>query len=318
MKFGVVGTNWITERLLAAGQSVEGFEATAVYSRKAERAAQFAEHHHIAAQFSDWEDFLASDIEAVYIATPNLLHEQQAVDAMNHGKHVLCEKPLTLTVHQAERMFEAARRNNVVLMEAMKSTEAAAFKQVEKWLPNIGNIRRVNFHYNQYSSRYDKLKQGIIENAFKPELGNGALMDLGVYTIAPLVKLFGMPENVKATAERLSTGADGQGTALCIYPQMTAALSYSKIIDSYLPSEIIGEEGIILIDKISAPSHVQWLDRTGEVKEVFEHHAPPMSYELETFINGHVDASIEQMSIDTLKVVSHIKEQTGILKEFKE
>ncbi|TDM12089.1 Gfo/Idh/MocA family protein [Macrococcus lamae] len=317
MKFGIVGTNWITDRMIEAGQTVQGFEVTAVYSRAITTADQFADRHNIEHRFDDWSAFLESDsYEAVYIATPNLLHAQQSMDAMNHGKHVLCEKPLTLTVETAELMFQAARDNRVILMEAMKSTESKAFKRLEQWIGEIGKIRRVNFHYNQYSSRYDKLKDGIIENAFKPELGNGALMDLGVYTIAPLVKLFGMPDTLHAVAEKLSTGADGQGTVLCQYADMTAVLSFSKIADSHLPSEIIGENGIITIDKISAPSHIVKLNRAGERMDEFTHTAPPMSYEVANFIEAcstmQLNNNNEQTSLDTLRVVEAVKQQLGL------
>jgi predicted dehydrogenase len=316
MRFGIIGTNWITDRLIEAGRTVEGFEVTAVYSRTMATADQFADKHGIDHRFDDWTAFLTSrEFDAVYIATPNLLHAQQSIDVMNHGKHVLCEKPLTLTVKQAEEMFQTARDNDVVLMEAMKSTESEAFKQLEQWIHDIGTIRRVNFHYNQYSSRYDKLKDGIIENAFKPELGNGALMDLGVYTIAPLVKLFGVPNTLHAVAEKLSTGADGQGTVICQYEEMTAVLSFSKIADSYLPSEIIGESGIITIDKISAPNHIVKLTRSGEVVEALTHEAPPMSYEVANFITAcrlKLTSHNERTSLDTLRVVEAVKKQIGL------
>ncbi|KAA1037725.1 Gfo/Idh/MocA family protein [Macrococcus equipercicus] len=317
MRFGIVGTNWITDRLIEAGQTTAEFEVTAVYSRTKEKADDFADKHHIEYRFDNWEAFLASDTyEAVYIATPNLLHARQSIDAMKHGKHVLCEKPLTLTVAQAKEMFQTARDNNVILMEAMKSTESAAFRKLEEWIHEIGLIRRVNFHYNQYSSRYDKLKEGIIENAFKPELGNGSLMDLGVYTIAPLVKLFGVPDTLHAAAEKLSTGADGQGTVLCQYSDMTAVLSFSKIADSYMPSEIIGEAGIITIDKISAPSHIVKMTRAGETLEEFTHSAPPMSYEVANFTEACKTMKLtnnnEQTSLDTLRVVEAVKEQIGL------
>lgn len=317
MRFGIVGTNWITDRMIAAGRTIEGFEVTAVYSRTAERAAEFADTHNIAHRFTDWQTFISSDsYDAVYIATPNLLHAEQAMDALNAKKHVLCEKPLTLTVAEGQKLFDCAKQNGVILMEAMKSTEAAAFQQLKRWLADIGTIRRVNFHYNQYSSRYDKLKAGIVENAFRPELGNGALTDLGVYTIAPLVRLFGLPDAVSAALHRLSTGADGQGTVIAEYSDMTAVLSFSKIIDSHLPSEIIGEEGILTIDKISAPAVIIKHNRQGEEMERFEHHALPMSYEIKSFMDACMAMAInpdnEQMSMDTLRMLDIIKREAAI------
>ncbi|GGB10762.1 Gfo/Idh/MocA family oxidoreductase [Macrococcus hajekii] len=315
MKFGIVGTNWITERLITAGQTIEDFEVTAVYSRTIERAHCFGDKYDIPHRFSDWQTFLSSDtFDALYIATPNLYHAQQSLDALNAGKHVLCEKPLTLSAEQGRAMFDCARKNGVVLMEAMKSTEAAAFKVLEDWVQDIGPIRRVNFHYNQYSSRYDKLKEGIIENAFKPELGNGALTDIGVYTIAPLVRLFGRPQHIMADSYLLSTGADGQGTVMARYKEMTAVLSFSKIIDSHLPSEIIGETGIITIDQISAPAAIEKQNRQGEVIERFSHDALPMSYEVAAFIEnckkGAWPTANEEMSLNTLEVMEAIKQQT--------
>ena len=139
-------------------------------------------------------------------------------------------------------------------MEAMKPTVTPTFLNLKKHLHKIGPLRRFVFHYNQYSSRYDKYKDGIIENAFKPELGNGARMDLGVYTIAPLIHLVGEPKSVLKNDYLLSTGAIGQGSMILQYDEFEAVLMYSKISDSYYPSEIQGENGVIEIDKISEPS----------------------------------------------------------------
>ncbi|WP_414042408.1 Gfo/Idh/MocA family protein [Macrococcus animalis] len=318
MKFGLIGTNWITDRFIEAGITVPEFELHSVYSRTIERAQSFAEKHKIP-NFTDDMDVLLNDpsVEVIYIATPNILHHQQAIQAMNHGKHVLCEKPIATSEKNFNLMIQAMQNNNVYFMEAMKSIYSPSFMKLHDWIQEIGEIRRANFHYNQYSSRYDKYKEGIIENAFKPELGNGALMDLGVYTISPLVNLFGMPKTIQAIGKLLSTGADGQGTIICNHHQMTSVLSYSKIIDSHLPSEIIGEEGIILIDKISAPNKVQKLNRNGEVIDEIISEAPPMSYEIKHFIDAVKNKDINALNLETthhtMKVLDEVKKQIGIL-----
>ncbi|WP_414045794.1 Gfo/Idh/MocA family protein [Macrococcus equi] len=318
MKFGLIGTNWITDRFIEAGKSVPDFELYSVYSRTEERARQFAQKHHIPHFTDNLDKFLNDDaLDIIYIATPNILHHQQAIQAMNHGKHVLCEKPIATSEKNFNLMTQAMFNNDVFFMEAMKSIYSPSFIKLHDWIKEIGVIRRVNFHYNQYSSRYDKYKGGIIENAFKPELGNGALMDLGVYTISPLVNLFGMPKTIQATGKLLSTGADGQGTIICNHHHMTSVLSYSKIIDSHLPSEIIGEEGIILIDKISAPNKVQKLNRQGEVVDEMIGDALPMSYEIAHFMKAIKNNDYEALNLETshmtMKVIDEVKQQIGIL-----
>ncbi|MCU7557836.1 Gfo/Idh/MocA family oxidoreductase [Macrococcus capreoli] len=318
MKFGIIGTNWITDRFIEAGRTVNEFELHSVYSRTIERAQSFAAQHEIPNYTDDLDTFLSDEaVDIIYIATPNILHHQQAIQAMNHGKHVLCEKPIATSEKNFNLMYQAMQNNNVFFMEAMKSIYSPSFKKLHEWIHDIGTIRRVNFHYNQYSSRYDKYKEGIVENAFKPELGNGALMDLGVYTISPLVNLFGMPKTVQATGKLLSTGADGQGTIICNHHYMTSVLSYSKIIDSHLPSEIIGEEGIILIDKISAPNKVQKLNRQGDVIDELVSDKLPMSYEIAHFIeaikNNDEQALNLKTSHETMKVMDEVKQQIGIL-----
>ncbi|WP_341467137.1 hypothetical protein [Clostridium septicum] len=86
-------------------------------------------------------------------------------------------------------MIKVAKENNVVLMEAMKTTLFPNFKIIKDNLYKIGKVRRYFASFCQYSSRYDKYKSGEILNAFKPELSNGSLMDIGVYCIAPMVNL---------------------------------------------------------------------------------------------------------------------------------
>ncbi len=317
MKFGLIGTNWITDRFIEAGKVTDGFELHSVYSRTLDKAEMFSERHHIPNFTDNFDAFLEDEaLDAVYIATPNILHHQQAIQAMNHKKHVLCEKPITTSLKNFNLMVQAQENNGVYFMEAMKSIYSPAYLKLKSWIEEIGTIRRVNFHYNQYSSRYDKYKEGIIENAFKPELGNGALMDIGVYTISPLVDLFGYPKSVQSTGKILSTGADCQGTVICNFHNMTALLSFSKIIDSHQPSEIIGEDGIITIDKISAPSQIIKMKRSGEIIETFNCDGQPMQYEIEHFIKcvtAQQDDMNNETSRMTMQLIDELKAQMDLL-----
>ncbi len=258
VRIGVVGTNMITERLLEAANAVEDFELTAVYSRTSEQAEKFASNYGVTKLFTNLEEMAGSEeIDAVYIATPNSFHAEQAILFLQNGKHVLCEKPLAANAAEVNKMIQAAKDHNVLLMEAMKSTLLPDFKVIQDNLHKIGPIRRYFASYCQYSSRYDKYKEGIVLNAFNPKFANGALMDLGVYCLYPLITLFGEPNEVKATGIMLDSGVDGEGSVVLRYDDKDAVVMYSKISNSSLPSEIQGENGSMIIDKISSPEKVE-------------------------------------------------------------
>ena len=105
-------------------------------------------------------------------------------------------------------------------------------------------------------------------NAFNPELSNGAMMDLGVYTVYPLVVLFGRPKRISATGLKLSTGVDGQGAVNFEYENLNATVLYSKIADSFLPAEIQGEKGTFILDRIQTIREVKFIPKGGQIQDL--------------------------------------------------
>lgn len=329
IRFGVVGTNNITDWVIAGGRQDERFELTAVCSRTQERAEEFAAKHGIPHIFTSLEEMASSPlIDAVYIATPNYVHAEQSILCMNHGKHVLCEKPFASNAKEVRLMIEAAKKNKVTLMEAMISTLNPNFAIAKERMKDLGTIRRYFASYCQYSSRYDKFKEGIILNAFKPELSNGAVMDIGIYTIYPMVALFGKPQQIEAQGIVLHTGADGQGAVNFQYEGMNATVLYSKIANSALPTEIEGEAGNLLLDKIHITKQVDYIPRqvTTQGKEQ-ENHCQSIGaplekseyyYEIAEFINlieqGKQESNVNswENSLTTLEIIDEIRRQLGV------
>lgn len=320
IRIGLVGTNWITERLLGGAAHVETLSVTAVYSRTSERAAEFAGKHGIPHQFTNLEEMAGSDkIDAVYIATPNSFHAEQAILFLKNGKHVLCEKPLAANSKEVQHMFETAKKHNVLLMEAMKSTLMPNFKVIQDNLYKIGTIRKYFASFCQYSSRYDQYKEGIVLNAFNPKFANGALMDLGVYCIYPLIALFGEPLEVKATGTLLASGVDSSGSVTLKYEDKDAVLMYSKVSNSALPWEIQGEKGTMLITKVSSPEQVEIQYNDGSVETlIVEMPYPSMSYELQEFVDlidqGKTESTVNTYfnSYTTMKVADAIRRAIGL------
>ncbi|KIL49170.1 Gfo/Idh/MocA family protein [Jeotgalibacillus campisalis] len=321
MKIGVIGTNWITDSLIEASNDVDNVSIEAVCSRSQKKGQAFANKYGIANVYTSVKEMCTSGkIDGVYIASPNAVHHEQTIQCLEAGIAVLCEKPLTATYTMAEKMVQASRQNGVLLMEAMKSTVMPNFKRTQELLPSLGTVRQYSAHYGQYSSRYDKFKEGIIENAFKPEYANGSLMDLGVYTLYPLVALFGMPEEVKAISTNLHTGVDGQGMVLLSYGEMDAVITFSKITNSYLPSEISGEKAALHISRISSPDSVMRITKEGGQEDLsVTQSKAPMAYELEEFArayeNGQIESAINthELSLNVVALMQTIRQQLGIV-----
>ena len=320
LRFGMIGTNFITDWVIAGGREDERFELTAVYSRSQETADNFAAKHRIPHTFTSLEAMVSSPlIDAVYVASPNALHAAQSIVCMGHGKHVLCEKAFASNAREVREMIAVARKNKVALMEAMKPTLTPNFLAARNAIDRIGAVRRYFSCYCQYSSRYDKFREGVVLNAFRPELSNGALPDIGVYTIYPMVVLFGRPESIKAAGYKLSSGVDGEGSVVFSYPTMDATALYSKICNSSLPTEIQGEDGNITLDRINIISEVNAHFRDGRTENLTQpavHHE--YYYEVKEFIDviqsGRQESAVNSWgnSLITMEIMDEIRLQLGV------
>lgn len=238
------------------------------------------------------------------------------------GKHVLLEKPACIDAEKFAELCTVAEMHGVVLMEAMRPAFIPGFIALKDSLKDIGTVRRLSFTYCQYSSRYDAYKKGIVQNAFDPTLGNGSLMDIGVYCVHGMVALFGLPNKVSAVAHKLDNGLDGQGGAQCVYDGMLAELSWSKIADHRRQNEIQGELGTLLIDSISNPKKIVHIARDKTERTVY--HDPSneffgMCHEIRAFMDfaglpagGRPWKHYNQITQDTLALMDEIRRQTGI------
>lgn len=317
IKLGVIGTNFVSDWLCDSVKVSDGIVNHAVYSRTHEKGAEFAEKHGIGKVYTDMEEFLSSDIDAVYIASPNFLHYDYAKNAILHGKHVLLEKPATLCEADFVRLTKLAKENNVVLIEAMRPAHDPAMEVAREAMGKIGTIRRAVFDFCQYSSRYDKFKAGEILNAFRPELGNAAIMDIGCYAIHACVMLFGQPKSVYAKSVKLSNGFEGMGTIFLDYGEIQAEIVYSKITESYNPTTITGENGVVTLGKLSLMEGVGMCLRGGEKETLVPlREECNMIYEAADFvkmINGEMSADgFNENTRMTLAIMDEARRQNEV------
>ncbi|NOI01096.1 Gfo/Idh/MocA family oxidoreductase [Vibrio kanaloae] len=320
IKFAVIGTNWITQKFVQAAHDTQSMQLGAVYSRNLDSAAQFAQEFNVKTNYDSLEA-LANDstIEAVYIASPNSLHCEQSILMMEHGKHVICEKPVASNIDEATRMFKIAKQNGVVLFEAYKSQFLPNFKQVQLGLEKIGKVHKAHINYCQYSSRYQKYLNGEKPNTFNPAFSNGSLVDIGFYCVAATVALFGKPENAQASAKLLDSGVDAHGCAIFQYPEFDVTLAHSKVSDSYAPSEIQGELGAIIIDHIAECTDVKIHYRDGSIENLTQVQSEnSMSYEAQAFadcIGGDqtTESQAEQRALTVAQLITEMRQQVDVV-----
>lgn len=261
MRIGVLGTSNIAACFVAAASFVPAVSLPVVCSRAFETGRAFADAHGIADVAVGLDALLArDDVDAVYIATPNVCHFEQAKAALTAGKHVLLEKPACVREAQLAELYALADSRSLVLLEAMKSAHSPGLAAIRDALPSLGEIRTAQIDFSQRSSRLDALKAGQTPNIFRPELCAGGLMDLGCYCVSLCVELFGEPERVISHADFLSTGADHSGTLLLIYPDKTLTLTYSKVANGFLGSRINGDEGAVRFSSVSKLTGVSRID----------------------------------------------------------
>lgn len=252
MKYATIGTSWITQSYIAAAKHTGCWELAAVYSRNDATAKAFADKYKVNKYYTNLS-LLAndSDIKAVYIASPNSLHYEQSKLMLLAGKHVICEKPATVTTEEYTELLQIANDRHLIYLEAMMSMHVPALQVLQDNIKSIGKISSARFHFCQLSSKYPALKNGSVPNIFNPDLCTGALMDLGVYNLYLIAVLFGKPLSFFSESHFLNTGADDTTSVILKYKDFLVTSTCSKIGQGYSPSEIVGDEGTIIIESIS-------------------------------------------------------------------
>lgn len=229
VRVGTVGTSNIMRIIQDAFKKTERMECEVVYSRDPERGRAFADEVGVTEFCSDYDAMVSrDDLDVVYIASPNSLHTAQALKAMQHKKHAIIEKPAALSSRDIESLHVASMENDVYFLEAITTIFMPNFEILTRLLPKFGKIHNVEINYGQSSSRYDAYLRGENPNVFNPEMGGGALNDMGIYCIHAAVSLFGEPDKLLYVPELGPNGVDVAGKLTLYYPHFEVKILTSK------------------------------------------------------------------------------------------
>jgi len=253
IRVGFVGPGNIVRRVMTDFHNAKGVELTAIASRSLERAQKAAQEYGARYAFGSYEEMAKCDeIDLVYIATPHTFHCEQSILMMEHGKHVLCEKPMALNEAETRKMAECARKNNVFLMEAMWTRFFPAMKDMVA-LINSGEIGEIRHIYSVFSYVASSGEEGRL---FVRELAGGSLLDVGVYPLMVCMQLLGWsPEKVQSTSLISSSGIDVRTSVQMQYASGATAQIMSGI-DVDAPSHLLiyGTKGWIMMDEYWRPT----------------------------------------------------------------
>lgn len=189
IRFGIFGAANIAHKFVDAVRRVEGAEVVSVASRSKQRAEAFRAKNNLP-DTDTYESLVQrNDIDVIYIATTQNMHKDNVLMCLENGKHVICEKAMALTEDDAREMFALAEKKNLFLMEAMWSRFLPSVRTAKKWLEE-GRIGEVQSAYATIGFKCDQPLTGRI---FNPDLGGGAMFDIGVYAIEVLTYVMNAP-----------------------------------------------------------------------------------------------------------------------------
>jgi dihydrodiol dehydrogenase / D-xylose 1-dehydrogenase (NADP) len=244
--WGILGPGAIATKFVTDLRQLDDARLLAVGSRSLDRASAFAETHDFERAYGSYAELVGdADVDVIYVATPHPFHCESTLLCLEHGKAVLCEKPMGVHAGQVGDMIASAREHGVFLMEAMWTRALPVIRQVRQWLEEgrIGQVRMLTADFG-FRTRWNPGARLL-----NPALAGGALLDVGVYTVALASMVFGMPPaEIRALAHRGETGVDEQTGMLFGYDGGALAL-LSCAVRTTTPhvARIDGTEGTIEI-----------------------------------------------------------------------
>ncbi|MGL1902594.1 MAG: Gfo/Idh/MocA family oxidoreductase [Fibrobacterales bacterium] len=247
IRWGILGLGSIAHEFALAIKNSEYGQLHAVASRDSAIAKEFAGNYEAEAYYGSYSELVNdSQIDVVYIATPHVFHKEQAILALEAGKHVVCEKPFTLKKSDAEEVFALARSKNLFIMEALWTRFFPLMDKLREILDQkrIGEITSLEASFG-FSAEFD-----ADSRLFNKELGGGALFDVGVYLLSFSQMILGAPERIEAGVDLGLTNVDEKGTYHLFYDSgAQARLNCSVVTNLSNDAKIVGTKGSIAINQ---------------------------------------------------------------------
>lgn len=277
MKLGILGAGMIVSTFLEMVKELPEIKLKSILGteRSYDKLLTIQKENKIDQAFTDFDEFLEkSDIDTVYVALPNHLHFEYAKKSLEAGKHVICEKPFTLTLAEFVELKELALSKDLVLVEAITNQHLGNYQTVKNIMPELGDLKIIECNYSQYSSRYDAFMEGTILPAFNPKMGGGALMDINIYNIHFVVGLLGKPASVRYLPN-IEKGIDTSGILILDYPETKVVCIGAKDSTSEIRNTIQGNKGSILINGSSSVIVEVEKQINGEEPVIYKDNAHP-------------------------------------------
>jgi len=246
INWGILGAGRIADKFCTALVNTPGNSLVAVASRKEESGKAFASKFKAKRFYNNYLSLVNDpDIDVIYIATPHVFHYEQTLLCLNHNKHVLCEKPMSISFHQTQEMITLAQKNNLFLMEAMWTACMPFMQKIKEVIAMdiIGSIQYVQADFG-FSTPFD-----VDSRLFNKALGGGSILDVGVYPISLATLLLGEPSGIQSFSKLSSTGVDEYANIILQYPNGATTHLFSAITtQTAIEATIIGTKGRIKVD----------------------------------------------------------------------
>lgn len=319
LRWGILATGGIAHAF-TADLKTAGLTVTAVGSRRSESAQEFAAKYGIPRSYGSYDELVADpEVDIVYIATPHSHHLACAALALEHGKHVLIEKPLTLDADQAVAIRDLAADHGLLAMEAMWTRYLPHMVRLREILAAgvIGEVRVLSADHTQ------NLPTDPDHRLNDLALGGGALLDLGIYPVSFAWDVLGAPAEILATAQLGETGAD---TDVAISVRHASG-GVSSLLTSMRgaganAAQIVGTKGRIEIDGVFyAPTSFRVFDVDGAVVEEFRAEIDGRGMQFQALYaelliaEGRIDSDLLPMdeSVAIMGTLDEIRRQIGVV-----
>lgn len=274
IRWGIIGCGQIAEKFAVSLAALEQGELVAGASRTPGKAAAFGEKYGFKKTYTDYESLVSDpEVDAIYVATTHNFHYENIKLSLENGKHVLCEKPMTVNAPQSGELIMLAREKGLFLMEAVWTRFLPAIRKMQDLLAEgaIGEVTTVHadFCINPNCSNEHRLKN--------PDLAGGALLDLGVYPINLAAMVFGAtPEKISGSAIMSDTGVDERSFYFFEYEgKRRAVLSSAFTETGPVEAKVYGSEGYIILPSPFHGASILEVHRNDEEPEILEFHRSP-------------------------------------------